>query len=78
MAAEALRYYHQENKSITNKASERGKEVVLWAAEKSIYLTAPLTAVLLLTGAISVPVAVLALGGDVATSKIAGNMRKKK
>lgn len=78
MTTETLRYYHQEKKSVPQKSLGKGKEVVLWAAEKSIYLTAPLTAVLLLSGAISIPVAVIALGGDIATSKIAGNMRRKK
>jgi len=78
MAAESLRYYPQEGKNLPNKGLEKGKEVVLWAAEKSIYLTAPLTLLLWAKGIIAAKVALLALGVDIAGSKIAGNMRKKK
>ena len=73
MAGEALSFGHKERRSIR----QRAKEVVLWAAEKNIYLTAPLTGYLLLTGAISIPVAILALGTDVVTSKAAADARKR-
>ena len=74
MAGEALSLGYKESGNIR----QRAREVILWAAEKSIILTAPLTGYLLFTGAISVPVAVLALGGDALTSKLAADARKGK
>jgi len=74
MAGEALSLGYKEGGNIRQKV----REVLLWTAEKSIVLTAPLTGYLLYTGAISVPVAVLALGGDVLTSKLAANERTGK
>lgn len=63
---------------IAETTKRKTKEVVLFAAEKSIYVTLPLTAFLFYTGAISGTVALLATGGDIITSKAAGNMRRKK
>lgn len=64
--------------SFTETVKRKSKEVVLFVAEKSIFLTIPLTAYLFYTGAISGTVALLATGGDIVTSKVAGNMRRNK
>lgn len=58
--------------------AKKGKEVVLFAAEKSIYVTLPLTAGLFAAGMIPLSTALLLGGVDVVGSKVAGNMRNKK
>lgn len=59
------------------KALQKGKEVVLFTAEKSVYVTLPLTAGLFAAGMLPLSTALLLGGVDVVGSKVAGNMRKK-
>ena len=76
MAGERLGGSSKENFADRTKA--KGKEVVLFVAEKSVYVTLPLTAGLFAAGMIPLSTALLFGGADVVGSKVAGNMRKKK
>ena len=76
MAGERLGGSSQEN--FANKTKAKGKEIVLFVAEKSVYVTLPLTAGLFAAGMIPLSTALLFGGADVVGSKVAGNMRRKK
>lgn len=53
------------------------KEAVLWTAEKSTWVTVPLTIIGVLAGSISVPGGIVLGVADVAGSRWAGNERRK-
>lgn len=59
------------------KFVQKGKETVLFVAEKSVYITLPLTAGLFAAGMIPLSTAFILGGTDVVGSKVAGTMRKK-
>jgi hypothetical protein len=77
MAGERLSYVPNEIRSIPESAKKQGKKVILFLAEKSIFVTAPITAAAVAAGAVTLGLGALMIGGDVIGSKWAGNERKK-
>lgn len=54
------------------------KEVLLWAGEKSPYVTIPLTGVIFVAGAITLPLAAGLIGVDIAQNKVFKGMRERR
>lgn len=76
MASERMGYIPTEVKKTGEAVSKPVKKGVLFMAEKSIYVTAPVTAVMIATGAVPFVLGAAMIGTDVVTSRWAGNKRR--